>query len=127
MKLDYYIIKYIPDPEGPEWAIGVVANDGEKAYFRLLGVQGRDKVDLAPICRLSGMDPAHASGYNEWVHWFYSVVENEGANPAGFEKVMTRLRKTGTSITVDPGPSVLVPQGQDPAAIVDRLYAETVS
>src|SRR5574337_1554670 len=124
--LDYYLINYVDDLYSPvERSICIIAHDGVQVHLRLLGAQSRDQVDTAPFAAISENAPANVWVYREWVDWFYDVSENEGVNPAGFHKVMGRLMSNGTSITVVPGTSE-VPDGTEPALLVDQLYASNV-
>lgn len=121
--LTTYRILFVDDMgSGNTWNIGVIANDGQKAHLRILGAKSRHDIEHTPLTYLTGIQ-LESWAYREWVCWFYDVAENEGVNPAGLHKVMNRLIANGTTITVEPGESVPVPDGQDPASVVDRLFA----
>jgi hypothetical protein len=128
MILNYHIIKYVDDLDtGNEWAIGIIANDGNQAYLRLLGATSRSEVDHTPLCYLTGINAENAWAYREWVDFFFDITDNECSNPAGFEKVMNRLQTTGTTITVEHGGSVEIPSDGDHSSILDQLYAKHVT
>jgi hypothetical protein len=125
MNLYYYLIKYVNDTDAR--TIGVIAHDGEKCRFRILGVTSRTEVDTTPLSYLLEFPVENSWVYREWVDWFYDVSENECANLTGFEKTMERLYATGTSITVERGISVEVPENMTPDDLIDRLYSEHVA
>jgi hypothetical protein len=128
MTLHYYRILYSDDlGTGKESTIGIIAHDGQRAYFRALGVRNRQDIDPSPLCHQTMFRAEDAWAYREWMDWFYDVTDNECVNPAGFEKVMALLQRTGTTLTVEFGGHVAIPAAATALEVLDRLYHELVS
>jgi hypothetical protein len=128
MNLQYRLIQYVPDMLRQEGRnIAIIAYDGQRAYFKAIGLMDDGTVDLDYYKTIAPHISEDVWAFGEWINWFQDLIALEGHNPEKLNASLNKLEKTGINIIARQGGEVIESDEEEVSFTIQKLYDELVT